>query len=95
MKSGPDNSRLLDVLVHKSNNEAAKLLTKGRDGFCNSQVHMVSKAIPLWPTGHNIPALKPLRGVNDDVCGVLLCPPSYDWNDLSWVPITVPHVPGN
>jgi len=75
--------RLLDVLTRKSNDEAARLLTLGRDGFRNSEVHAISKAIPLWPTGHNIPASKPLRGVNNDVCGALLCPPSYDWDDPS------------
>lgn len=74
---------LLDVLSRKPADEAAKLLTSGRDCFRNSEVHKISKMILLWPTGYNIPASKSLRGVDDDICGGLLCPPSYDWNDAS------------
>jgi hypothetical protein len=59
------------------------MLAKRREGFRNSEVHEVAKAIPLWPTHYEIPRLKTLRGVGDDVCGRLLCPPSHDWNDPS------------
>lgn len=73
--------RLVDVLHRKPTAEAAKLLTFGRDAFRTSEVHVIVKEIPLWPTGHNIPASKMLRGVNNDICGGLLCPPSLDWDD--------------
>ena len=72
---------LLDVLSRRSTDKAAKLLTLGQDSFRNSEVHEVAKVIHLWPIGYKIPASKGLRGINDDVCGGLLCPPSYDWND--------------
>ena len=72
---------LLDVLSHKSMDEAAKLLTSGQDSFRNSEVHEVAKVIPLWSIGYKIPASKGLRGINNDVCGGLLCLPSYDWNN--------------
>jgi hypothetical protein len=75
--------QVLDVLTRKPIDEAAKLLTQGRDSFRNSEVHEVAKAIPLWPMRYEIPRLKTLRGVGDDVCGKLLCPPSHDWNDPS------------
>jgi len=77
------DSRLIDVLANKPNDKAAKLLAQGRDDFRNSQVHSISKVISLWPTNYSIPGSKSLRGVNDDVCGVLLCPPLYDWDDPS------------
>lgn len=77
------DSWLIDVLANKPNDEAAKLLTHGRDEFRNSEVHSISKVISLWPTGYNIPGSKSLRGVNDDICGALLCPPPYDWGDPS------------
>ena len=76
------NPLLLNVLSRKPADRAAKLLTLGRDGFHNSEVHKIPKAIPLWPTGYKIPASKDLRGVDDDICGELLCPPPHDWNDL-------------
>lgn len=75
--------QLLDVLSRKTVDEAARLLTEGRDNFRNGQVHKILKEIPAWPTAYKIPPSKPLRGVNDDMCGGLLCPPAYDWNDPS------------
>lgn len=75
--------RLADVLSRKPNDEAARLLTKGRDSLRNSEVHKVGKEISSWPTGYTIPGSKDLRGVTDDVCGKLLCPPSHNWNDPS------------
>jgi len=75
--------RLVDVLSRKPADEAAKLLGRGRDELRTSETHAIAKAIPLWPTGYRIPGLKSLRGINDDVCGGLLCPPSYNWNDPS------------
>jgi hypothetical protein len=52
------NPLLLNVLSCKPADEAAKLLTLGRDGFHNSEVHKISKAIPLWPTGYKIPTVR-------------------------------------
>ena len=75
--------QLRDILARKPADEAGRLLTSGRDNFRNSQVHEISKAIALWPTGRNIPPSKSLRGFSDDVCGELLCPPSHDWNNPS------------
>jgi hypothetical protein len=75
------NPKLLDVLSHKSTSDAAKALTSGRDAFRNTENHRIIKEIPLWPTGYNIPGAKAMRGINDDVCGGLLCPPQHDWND--------------
>jgi hypothetical protein len=73
--------RLADVLSRKPNDEAARLLMQGRDAFRNSEVHMVGKVISSWPTSYAIHGSKALRGVNDNVCGRLLCPPAHDWNN--------------
>jgi hypothetical protein len=77
--------RLADVLSRKANDEAAKCLSVGRDSFRNSQVHTIGEEISSWPVGYTIPGQKALRGFNDDVCGRLLCPPAYNWNDPSYI----------
>lgn len=77
--------RLVDVLTRKPTADAAKLLTFGRDSFRTSEVHLVAKEIPLWPTGYPIPAPKALRGFNNDICGGLLCPPLHNWNDPEYL----------
>jgi hypothetical protein len=75
--------RIVDVLSHRSTVDVAKLLTSGRNALRTSEVHHVVKDLPLWPTNYKIPASKARRGINDDVCGGLLCPPLYDWNDIA------------
>ena len=77
------NPSLFNVLSRKPADQAARLLASGRDRFHNSEVHKISKSIPLWPTGYKIPASKSFRGIDDDICGGLLCPPSYDWDNPS------------
>ena len=72
---------IVDVLSRRQTVDVAKALVSGRNALRTSEVHAVVKDLPLWPTGYKIPALKSLRGVNDDVCGGLLCPPLHDWND--------------
>lgn len=73
--------RLVNVLTHKSTDQAARLLTKGRESFRNCQIHSISGAISLWSTHFSIPGPKHLRGVNSDVCGALLCLPLHNWDD--------------
>ena len=73
--------RLVDVLTRKPTDQAARLLTKGRESFHNCEVHAIAGMISLWPTRFKIPGQRPLRGVGDDVCGALLRSPLHNWDD--------------
>lgn len=73
--------RLVDVLTRKPTDQAARLLSKGRESFRNCEVHAITGAISLWPTRFKIPGQRVLRGVVDDVCGALLCSPLHNWDD--------------
>ena len=85
--------RLVNVLTRKQTDQAARLLTKGKESFRNCEIHSITGAIASWPTRFTIPGPKHLRGVNNDICGALLCSPLHNWDDPTCV-VAIPHALG-
>ena len=70
-----------DILTRVTLLKAAKILRDGREAFRSSQAHTISTTISLWSTGYAINPNKIYRGLMDDTCGRLLCPPEHNWDD--------------
>jgi hypothetical protein len=73
--------KIPDILTRVPLLKAARTLKDGREAFRSSQAHTISTDIPLWSTGYAITPNKHCRGLMDDTCGQLLCPPEHNWDD--------------
>ncbi|KAI1791104.1 hypothetical protein LXA43DRAFT_1094917 [Ganoderma leucocontextum] len=61
----------------------ARELEAGHQGVRGVDLHGIKKAILTWDNYEPaiLPEAKSVRGFNHPMCGLLLCPVSYDWGD--------------